>query len=38
MAAHVERIAGAVSIPVIADADEGYGDVINVVRTVQLFE
>jgi 2-methylisocitrate lyase-like PEP mutase family enzyme len=38
MAAHVERIAGAVSIPVIADADEGYGDVINVVRTVELFE
>lgn len=38
MAAHVERIAAAVSIPVIADADEGYGDVINVVRTVELFE
>jgi len=38
MAAHVERIATAVSIPVIADADEGYGDIINVVRTVQLFE
>ena len=38
MAAHVERISGAVSIPVIADADEGYGDVINVVRTVELFE
>ncbi len=38
MAAHVERIASAVSIPVIADADEGYGDVINVVRTIELFE
>jgi 2-methylisocitrate lyase-like PEP mutase family enzyme len=38
MAAHVERIAAAVSIPVIADADEGYGDVINVVRTIELFE
>lgn len=38
MVAHVERIARAVSIPIIADADEGYGDIINVVRTVQLFE
>ncbi len=38
MVAHVERTARAVSIPVIADIDEGYGDVINVVRTVQLFE
>lgn len=38
MAAHVERIARAVDVPVIADIDEGYGDVINVVRTVQLFE
>ncbi len=38
MAAHVERIASSVSIPVIADADDGYGDVINVVRTVRLFE
>ena len=38
MAAHIERIATSVSIPVIADADEGYGDIINVVRTVELFE
>lgn len=38
MVAHVERIARAVAVPVIADVDEGYGDVINVVRTVQLFE
>ncbi len=38
MVAHVERIARAVSVPVIADADEGYGDIINVVRTVQLLE
>ena len=38
MAAHLERIAASVSIPVIADADEGYGDVVNVVRTVELFE
>jgi len=38
MAAHVERVTRAVDVPVIADIDEGYGDVINVVRTVQLFE
>ena len=38
MAAHIERIATSISIPVIADADEGYGDIINVVRTIQLFE
>jgi len=28
----------AVGIPVIADADTGYGNAINVVRTVQLYE
>lgn len=38
MVAHLERITRAVSVPVIADADDGYGDVINVVRTVRLFE
>jgi 2-methylisocitrate lyase-like PEP mutase family enzyme len=38
MVDHVERIVRAVSVPVIADVDEGYGDVINVVRTVQRFE
>ena len=38
MADHIRRVATSVSIPVIADADEGYGDIINVVRTVQLFE
>jgi 2-methylisocitrate lyase-like PEP mutase family enzyme len=30
-------IAGAVRIPVIADADTGYGNAINVVRTVEEF-
>lgn len=38
MAQHIERIAASVSIPVLADADEGYGDVVNVVRTVSRFE
>jgi 2-methylisocitrate lyase-like PEP mutase family enzyme len=32
------RIARAVSIPVIADADTGYGNELNVVRTVRDFE
>jgi 2,3-dimethylmalate lyase len=27
-----------ISVPVIADADTGYGNAINVVRTVQLYE
>ncbi len=32
------RICSAVSGPVIADGDTGYGGVLNVVRTVQAFE
>lgn len=36
--AHVERIADAVRIPVIADADTGYGGVLNVYRTVRRLE
>jgi 2-methylisocitrate lyase-like PEP mutase family enzyme len=32
------RIVSAVSIPVIADADNGYGNALNVIRTVKLFE
>jgi 2,3-dimethylmalate lyase len=38
MADHVARIVDAVGIPVIADADEGHGDIANVVRTVHRFE
>lgn len=34
----VQRIAEAVSIPVIADADTGYGGVLNVMRTVRELE
>ena len=34
----VERIAGAVTVPVIADADTGYGGVLNVRRTVRSLE
>lgn len=34
----LERIARSVDVPVIADADTGYGNELNVVRTVQEFE
>lgn len=34
----VQRIADVVAIPVIADADNGYGGVLNVRRTVHEFE
>jgi 2-methylisocitrate lyase-like PEP mutase family enzyme len=34
----LERIARCVGVPVIADADTGYGNELNVVRTVQEFE
>jgi carboxyvinyl-carboxyphosphonate phosphorylmutase len=35
---NARRIAGAVAVPVIADADTGYGNPINVIRTVRDFE
>ena len=38
MAANAGNIARAVNIPVIADADTGYGNAINVMRTVRDFE
>ena len=34
----VKRIANSVSIPLIADADTGYGGPLNVIRTVREFE
>jgi 2-methylisocitrate lyase-like PEP mutase family enzyme len=34
----VRRIADMVSIPIIADADTGYGGPLNVIRTVREFE
>jgi len=34
----VGKIVDAVTIPVIADADTGYGNAINVMRTVRAFE
>src|SRR5262250_3697991 len=38
MAGNAARIADCVDIPVIADADTGYGNPLNVMRTVGAFE
>ena len=38
MVANARRIAGAVDVPVLADADTGYGNELNVFRTVREFE
>ncbi len=38
MVDNARRITAAVDVPVIADADTGYGNALNVVRTVQLYE
>jgi len=37
-AAHAHRAAAAVEIPLICDADTGYGNAVNVKRTVEEFE
>src|SRR3954447_25885978 len=36
--AQVQRIADAISVPLIVDADTGYGGALNVVRTVRELE
>ena len=38
MVANAGRLAAAVEVPVVADADTGYGNELNVVRTVREFE
>src|SRR6266550_6492624 len=38
MVGNAGRIAAAVGVPVIADADTGYGNELNVVRTVREYE
>jgi 2-methylisocitrate lyase-like PEP mutase family enzyme len=38
MVDHARRIAGAIDVPLVADADTGYGNPINVIRTVQLYQ
>ena len=38
MMTNVKRIVDAIAIPVIADADTGYGNHLNVIRTVEEYE
>jgi 2-methylisocitrate lyase-like PEP mutase family enzyme len=38
VAARIKSIADATTVPVLADADTGYGNVVNVVRTIREFE
>ena len=38
MADHARNMASAASIPLIADADTGYGNALNVRRTVRMYE
>ena len=38
MIGHAERLARSINIPLIADADDGYGAPTNVYRTIQMFE
>src|SRR3954470_11327432 len=38
MAGHARRLVQAVGVPVIADADDGYGNPLNVIRTVREYE
>ena len=35
---NIRRLVNATTLPLIADADTGYGNAINVIRTVQLWE
>src|SRR5580700_10320676 len=38
MAAQARYVTAAVELPVIADADTGYGDILNTARAVEEFE
>ena len=38
MADHARNLAGVLDVPMIADADTGYGNALNVRRTVQAYE
>ena len=38
MATHASHLASCLSVPLIADADTGYGNALNVVRTVREYE
>ena len=38
MATHASHLASCITLPLIADADTGYGNALNVVRTVREYE
>ena len=38
LATHAAHVAGCVSLPIMADADTGFGNALNVVRTVREYE
>ena len=38
MLGHINRVTGATSLPVVSDADTGFGDLITVARTVREYE
>lgn len=38
MAAHAQRVAACIDIPLVCDADTGYGGIVNIRRTVREFE
>lgn len=38
MLGHIGRVTTATSLPVVSDADTGFGDIINVARTVREYE
>ena len=38
MATHAKNMASAIQVPLIADADTGFGGVLNVIRTVEEYE
>jgi len=38
MADHYRRVTDAIDIPILADADTGFGDSVNVARTVRTYE
>jgi methylisocitrate lyase len=38
MVRNAARLAGATTLPIVSDADTGYGGVLNVMRTVQEFQ
>ena len=38
IASHVEAIADAVSLPLLVDADTGFGNALNMIRTVNVLE